>query len=116
MSFSQVVRQRDSGLNVSILRDDSIDRCKKKLHVNMCLIVKSCRDRAVSISILNSRGCLCVGLGEELSLQKKAGHQRLISYSNCGFCCPHEEQQAIFAHELQSALLTVVFFKVYCEL
>jgi len=56
-------------------------------------------------------------LGEELSLQKKVGHQRLISYSNCGFCCPHEEEQhAIFAHELQSALLTVEFFNIYCEL
>lgn len=56
-------------------------------------------------------------LGEEVSLQKKGGHQRPISYSNCGFCCLRkEEQHAICAHELQSALLAVEFFNIYCEL
>jgi hypothetical protein len=39
--------QGDLGERVSILVGDSIGHCERKVHMNMCLILCSYRDRAV---------------------------------------------------------------------
>jgi hypothetical protein len=39
--------QSDSGGKVNILGGESIGHCEKRVHMNMCLIVNGCRERAV---------------------------------------------------------------------
>jgi len=47
-TFSYIHIQGDSGGTVNTLEDDSIGHCqKKKVYMNMCLILNGYRDRAV---------------------------------------------------------------------
>jgi hypothetical protein len=66
-----------------------------------------------------------VGLDKERSAKMEGGFTRRIAVSHFGCCCPHkrkvkvnsEEQDAIFAQDLQSALkLAAIFSNIYCEL
>jgi hypothetical protein len=64
--------QGDSGENVDTLGGYKIGHCdKKKFHMNLCVILNGCRDRAVWISRPNSVRFFFVGLDEERSIQKK---------------------------------------------
>ena len=51
----------------------TVSRCKKKkrVHMNMCLIVNGYQDTAVSVSRPNPVRFLIAGLDEERSLQNK---------------------------------------------
>jgi len=54
---------------------------------NTCLIVKGCRDGAVSISRPKSARFLFVGLDEERNVQNKGGYTRRIALLQYGCCC-----------------------------
>jgi hypothetical protein len=89
---------------------DSVCFCeKKKVYMDMCLIRNGYRDRDVwiwrALFAYPSIRFLFVGLDEERRLQKKKLKINL------------EKQQAIFAHEMESALrLTVGSSNIYYEL
>ena len=64
---------------------------RKKVHINMCLILIGYRDRAIWISRPNTVSHLFVGLDEERSLQNKDAYKRRIARSYFGCCCLHKE-------------------------
>ena len=65
---------------------------KKKVHMEVCLILTDYRERELFESTdLNTVRFLSVGLHEERSLQKKDGCTRRIARSHFGCCCQHTE-------------------------
>ena len=88
----------------------------------MCLILNGYRDKTVWISRPNSVRFLFVGLDEEWSLQRKVDtrDELLAHILDAAARIRKREDQlrqhAVFAHELQSARLTMGFANFYCEL
>ena len=64
---------------------------KRRVHMNMCLIVNGYQDTAVSVSRPNPVRFLIAGLDEERSLQNKGGYTRRSARSHFGCCCQHKE-------------------------
>ena len=63
--FVSVFAQRDSGGKVNILETDSIGHCKKKVYINIYLILNGCRVTAVAIWRAVFHRFLFMGLGKE---------------------------------------------------
>jgi len=82
--------QGDSGERVNNLRGGSNGCFEQNVHMNMCLILKGYRNRAVLIPRPSSVS-LIVRLVQERSLQKKGGYTRRIARPHFGCCCPHTE-------------------------
>jgi hypothetical protein len=94
----------------------------ENVHCNVCLVLNVCWYTSIWISRNNFVRFLFDCVDEERSLQKEGGYTRRIANSNFECCWLHkknvninsDEQHAIFAHELQSALrLTVGFLNIY---
>jgi len=81
--------QSDSGEKVKNLRGDSNGYFEENVHMNMCLILKGYRNRAVWISRPSSVS-LIVRLDRE-RFTKDGGYTRRIARTHFGCCCPHTE-------------------------
>ena len=93
---------------------------RKKVHMNMCLILNGYRDRAIWITTPNLL-VFCCGVGWRAEFVK----ERWLHEMNClhfGCCCPHKgtwrsNQTTTQDQQIWVALnLMVTFSNIHCEL
>jgi hypothetical protein len=80
----------DSGEKVNNLRGDNNGYCEENVRMNMCVILKGYRNRAVWI-FRPSSVSLIARLDQGRCLQKKGGYTRRIARTHSGCCCLHIE-------------------------
>ena len=107
----------ESGGEVNILGGDVTVIVRKVFYVNMWLILNGCRDYwAISTSQPNSVTFLLLSW-MQCGLHKRKINETNFSLAQRNVMINSDENDAIFAHESQSALnLTVGFSNIYCKL